>query len=79
MSWLTYLSSWQWRGPQGQQPMIPKDEGYSIMVSAFQSRELGFGMNLSDDDLKTVNQWKKDRPDYTDTESAIKLNGKTEK
>jgi len=59
--------------------MIPKDEGYSIMVSALQSRELGFRMNLSDDDLKTVNQWQKDRPDYTDTESAIKLNGTTEK
>jgi len=36
--------------------MIPKDEGYGIMVSAFQSRELGFGMNLSNADLKIVNQ-----------------------
>ena len=60
--------------------MILKDEGYGIMVSAFQSRELGFRMNLCNFDLKTVNQWwKNNRPDYKDTESAIKLKAQQKK
>ena len=36
-----------WSGPRGEQAIIPKDEGNGIMISAFQSREFGFGMNLS--------------------------------
>jgi hypothetical protein len=32
----------QWVGPQGQRPLLPKSDGMSLMLSAFQSRETGF-------------------------------------
>ena len=28
-----------WVSPKGEQAIVPKDEGYGIMMSAFQSRE----------------------------------------
>jgi hypothetical protein len=31
---------------QMDKPVIPKDEGLGVMISAFVSREFGFGMNL---------------------------------
>jgi predicted Zn-dependent protease with MMP-like domain len=31
-----------------------KDEGLGVMISAFVSREFGFGMNLSDEQLQEV-------------------------
>ena len=37
----------QWVGPQGQRPLIPKTDGLSLMISAFQSRETGFGVEIS--------------------------------
>ena len=41
------LGSRQWVGPDGQRALRPKTDGLSLMLSAFQSRETGFGMNLS--------------------------------
>jgi hypothetical protein len=35
--------------------MIPKDEGLGVMISAFVSREFGFGYCLSPQDLQKVN------------------------
>ena len=35
--------------------MIPKDEGNRIMVSAIQSREFGFGLELTLDESDIVN------------------------
>ena len=46
-----------WYGPKGEKEVIPKDEGYGIMISAFQSQEFGFGMYLSEDELKRVNKF----------------------
>jgi hypothetical protein len=40
-----------WTSPDGQTPVIPKDEGLGVMVFAFASREFGFGMLLSNEDL----------------------------
>ena len=34
--------------------MIPKDEGLGAMISAFVSREFGFGMKLSAEELQIV-------------------------
>jgi hypothetical protein len=41
-----------WTAPDGQKPVIPKDEGLGAMKSTFVSRKFGFGMSLSDEDLK---------------------------
>ncbi len=67
-------------GVKGELPIIPKDEGFGIMVSAFQSREFGLGFELTIDDLKVVNEYRySSRPNYTETESAIKLLGGAKK
>ena len=69
-----------WVGVKGELPIIPKDEGFGIMVSAFQSREFGFGFALTLDNLKAVNEFRTlHRPNYTETESAIKILGNAKK
>jgi hypothetical protein len=35
-----------WISHDGQKPVIPKDEGLGVMISAFVSREFGFGLSL---------------------------------
>ena len=42
-------------GPKGEKAIIPKDEGYGIMVSAFQSSEFGYGQKLAIEELHIVN------------------------
>ena len=50
------------------------------MVSAFQSREFSFGLSLTSAQLDTINLYRQSaRPHYTEAESAMKLNGTTEK
>ena len=65
-----------WQGTKGEQGIIPKDEGNGLMVSAFQSRELGFGLELTLTQIQVVNEFRRlKRPQYTEVESAKKLNG----
>jgi hypothetical protein len=45
------LRTHQWVGPNGARPLLPKSNGYGLMVLAFQNREFGFGMKLSERDL----------------------------
>ncbi len=47
-----------WIGVKGELPIIAKDEGFGIMVSAFQSREFGFGFKLTSGDLKFINDYR---------------------
>jgi hypothetical protein len=49
------LSSKQWIGLKGQVPLLPKSEGDGYMLSAFVSREFGFGRHMSQDELAAVN------------------------
>ncbi len=65
-----------WKGRKGEQAPIPKEEGYGLMVSAFQSREFGLGMSLTADQLAIINAFQNEkRPTYTEKESALKVNG----
>ena len=41
----------QWVGPDRARSLLPKNNGIGKMVSAFQSRETGFGMEISKEDL----------------------------
>ena len=45
----------QWVGPDGTRAILPKLDGYLIMISAFQSRELGFGWEMTNEELGRVN------------------------
>jgi hypothetical protein len=64
-----------WCLPYGHFPLIPKDEGHGVMISAFVSREFGFGMTLSQDQLDLVNGTRVGQA-YIDEESAIKKGSK---
>jgi hypothetical protein len=50
------LGSKTWVGPKGQRPLLPKSEGDSYMLSAFVSREFGFGRELTIAELGKVNE-----------------------
>jgi hypothetical protein len=43
-----------WQGSDGSIPLVPKDDGISIMMSAITCREFGFGMPLSDAQLRKL-------------------------
>jgi hypothetical protein len=45
-----------WVAPDGTVTIIPKDDGQGLMISAFQSREFGFGMNITDEELQKINE-----------------------
>ncbi len=58
--------------------MIPKDEGLSVMLSAFVSREFGFGFYISLEDIEKVNK-KREGAHYSDKDAAKKIRGNTMK
>ncbi len=63
-----------WTAPDGQKSMIPKDEGLGVMISAFCSREFGFGLDISLEDLAKVNK-KREGTKYSDEDAAKKIRG----
>ena len=75
------LSSKQWIGPKGQVPLLPKTEGDGYMLSAFVSREFGFGRQMTDNELQTVNMARQTTAfgTYTDTAAAMEILGTTKK
>ena len=44
-----------WVGPNQQRGLLPKSLGEGLMISAFVSRDTGFGMPISDENLATIN------------------------
>jgi hypothetical protein len=67
-----------WRLPDGRYPLLPKDEGAGMMVSAFVSREFGFGLKLSRTQLEIVNR-KRDGEVYVDSSAAVMKMGTDKK
>ena len=63
-----------WSLPDGTRPLIPKDEGIGIMISAFTCRELGFGYTVPDDILERVNTVRLGQK-YSDEKAATLING----
>ena len=59
-----------WKDIQGKITIIPKDEGAGQMVSAFQSRKLGFShTKLSGEERKKINDFRRGKK-FLDLESA---------
>ncbi len=52
----------------------PKDDGLGVMISGFQSREFGFGLVVSDEQLKEVNE-KRKNPKYKDLKATVESGG----
>jgi hypothetical protein len=67
-----------WTMPDGQKPIIPKDEGLGVMVSGIVSREFGFGLKLSHEDLQKVNEYREGK-DYSDVLAAMEKRGTVKK
>jgi hypothetical protein len=72
------LTKKAWVGPEGEQPITPKDEGLGIMISAMQSREFGYGMELTQEEFNQVNAVRLGNK-YKDEQAAIKKRGKADK
>ena len=72
------LTGKAWIGPNREKAISPKDEGQGVMISAFQSRNEGFGMYLTKEDLEKINE-NHNGEKYFDKEAAKKVYGKAEK
>ena len=72
------LGNCQWVGPQGQRPLLPKTDGISFMVSALQSRETGFGVNISEIQFDEINEARRGR-NYVDVDAAMAIHGQATK
>ena len=42
-----------WVGPNGERPLLPKNDGIGKIISTFQCRETGWGVHLSNEQLIT--------------------------
>ena len=67
-----------WTLPNGTKALIPKDEGQGVMISAFCSRELGYGPPLTPQSLAAINRSRKGNK-YSDEKAAVSMNGKADK
>lgn len=63
-----------WTAPDGTWPLVPKDNGRGVMVSAFCCRELGFAPKLSDNQFQKINKYRCKKK-YSDEDAAKKING----
>jgi hypothetical protein len=74
------LGSKTWVGPKGQRPLLPKSEGDGYMLSAFVSREFGFGRELSVAELDKVNGERRGgNKTYIDKQAAMEILKSTQK
>ena len=64
----------EWKGINGESPMKPKDDGMGLMGLGVNTHGIGFGKQLSDEGLKTINEFCKiHRPHYMDKDTAKKI------
>ena len=66
-----------WIGPNGENMLVPKDEGQGIMLSALQSHKFSFGLESNPEELAKVNNERKGQI-YKDGKATIKKQGSTE-
>jgi len=67
------MPSKNWMGPNGEVPLLPKSEGDGYMLSAFISRDFGFGRQLSNDELLRINREKRIGQQYKDSQAATEI------
>ena len=70
-----------WHGPNGEQPLLPKSDGYSQMVSAFASREFGLGLHVTEEQLIKINERRNstDWCEYISKADAVNVQGTIKK
>jgi hypothetical protein len=67
-----------WVGPNQERGLFPKSLGEGLMISAFVSRDTGFGMPMTDQDLTKVNALRRGMH-YIDATAALEVNKHTGK
>jgi hypothetical protein len=67
-----FCPSKSWFGPNQEVGLHPKSLGEGLMISAFVSRDTGFGMPISDNDLQRINS-SRNGQDYLDTTAALEV------
>ena len=70
------LTKKTWNSPDGKVPLVPKSEGQGVMISSFVCREFGTGLKLDDNDLRLINE-KRRNENYVDESAALKKMEKT--
>ncbi|KAL7528778.1 hypothetical protein ACHAXR_003942, partial [Thalassiosira sp. AJA248-18] len=60
----------QWVGPSGERSLHPKNDGMQKMISALISRVTGFGMKISNEQMKRINEKRERDIYYFDKEAA---------
>jgi hypothetical protein len=68
----------QWVGPSRKRSILPTNDGMGVMVSAFQSREFGWGMKISDEQMARINQ-RQIQQDYFDKVASNGVHGSKKK
>ena len=73
------FSSKCWQGVSGERKLLPKSDGYSLMISAFCSRAFGLSLNVTDEELVKINMRRTEgiTSHYVSTESANDIYGST--
>jgi len=72
------VSSKMWVGPHKESPLLPKSEGEGRMISGMQSRDFGFGLPISEEQLTLINESRFSQ-NYCDTTAAMEIFGSIEK
>ena len=73
------LSLKGWIGPNGERSLDPKTVGEGLMISAFKSRDLGFGHPpFTEEEIIRINLYRQDKS-YVDSEAAKELLGSDQK
>ena len=68
----------QWVSSEGKRALLPKTTGNSIMISAFQCREFGFGMEINEEDMVKINDIRRGTK-YSDENAATAVYGTADK
>jgi hypothetical protein len=69
-----HMTKSAWVAPNGTTSLVPKDDGQGLMISTFQSHEFGFGMEICEEDLQKINEWRKGQK-YVDETAAVSKKG----
>ena len=69
----------QWVGKNGERAFLPKSGGAGVIISAFQAREFGWGLKLTPELFRRINEKRKKDHDYFDKIAAKDVLGTTQK
>jgi DnaJ-class molecular chaperone len=67
-----------WVAPDGTTVLVPKDDAQGLMISAFQSRKIGFGVEISGEGLRKTNKQRRGQAYIYETAAVSKTGNSAE-